>query len=130
MSLGLALRLRAAGLAWTPRNGDRFLIPQPDLTDAVFVLSDLTVEVHEFPTGRVFGFNGTTEWALDSVQQRATVWLPREDQLRGLLGDAFARLERVGGRHRVVLVGETSFEDADAEEAYGLAVLHQLSRRN
>ena len=56
------------------------------MDDEVFVVSDMTVEVHDFPTGKVIGFNGTTEWALDSLAQGDVVWLPREDQLRELLG--------------------------------------------
>ena len=56
------------------------------MDDDVFVLSDMTVEVHDLPSGRVIGFNGTTEWALDEVAQRDALWIPREDQLRELLG--------------------------------------------
>ncbi|MFC5272404.1 hypothetical protein [Brachybacterium sacelli] len=32
-----------------------------------------------------FRFNGTTEWALDSVEQHEAIWIPREDQLRTAL---------------------------------------------
>ena len=56
------------------------------MDDEIFVVSDMTVEVHDFPTGKVIGFNGTTEWALDSLAQGEVVWLPREDQLRELIG--------------------------------------------
>ena len=55
------------------------------MDDEVFVLSDMTVEVHQLEHGQVIGFNGTTEWALDSVEDRDAVWLPRESQLRELL---------------------------------------------
>lgn len=91
----LAARLADAGLRWHPAPGDRFVIPQPELTGQVFTLSDMTIEAHEFPTGTVLGFNGTTEWALDSVAKEDALWLPREDQLRELLGGTFVRLERV-----------------------------------
>ena len=37
-------------------------------------------------TGDVIGFNGTTEWALDSIELDHVLWLPREDQLRELMG--------------------------------------------
>ena len=55
----------------------------------VFVLADMTVEVHRPRTAAastVIGFNGTTEWALDSVDQTDAVWLPAEDQLRDPAG--------------------------------------------
>ena len=70
--------------------GDRFVLPNRGMDDDVFVLSNMTVEVHEFPSGKVIGFNGVTEWALDSVDQREAVWLPAEHQLRDLLGGLFA----------------------------------------
>ena len=82
ITIDLALRLRAAGLAWTPESGDRFVIADRDMDGDVFVVSELTIEVHQAPSGPLIRFNGTTEWALDSVEQEATVWLPREGQLR------------------------------------------------
>ena len=86
----------------------------------------MTVEVHEFPTGSVIGFNGTTEWALDSLDQGDVVWLPREDQLRELLGDRFARLEALPGGFAVVIEKdgvEHRHVDIDAERAYARALL-------
>ena len=67
ITLELARSLRTAGLTWTPASGDRFVIDMPDLTDQTFVLSDLTVDVHDIHGEQVLGFNGTVEWALDSV---------------------------------------------------------------
>jgi len=96
----------------------------------VFVLSDMTVEVHRFPYGEVIGFNGTTEWALDSIDQKHSVWLPSETQLRRLLGRTFQSLEQVADEWRVTIkVGgrTTSVQDADADEAYGLALLHLVT---
>jgi len=92
IDLRLAARLKAAGLDWEPAPGDRFAIPQPELLGQVFTLSDMTIEVYRRPTGTVLGFNGTTEWALDSVQAADAVWLPAEHQLRALLGGAFRGL--------------------------------------
>ena len=128
--LALARRLVAAGLVWEPAPGDRFCIPDKEMDDEVFVLSTMTIEVHDLPGRTVIGFNGTTEWALDDVDKDATIWLPREDQLRELLGDAFHRLERAGTRWRVVVTlwGETvEFTGTDPDAAYAEALLHLLS---
>src|SRR3954462_9750552 len=90
----LAQQLKEAGLDWKPALGDRFAIPDRDLDDEVFVLSHMTIEVYTMPEGRVIGFNGTTEWALDDVEIDQALWLPREDQLRDLLGGTFRSLRR------------------------------------
>ena len=134
ISVDLALQLRSAGLQWHPASGDRFVIPNRDMDADVFTLSDMTIEVHDHPTGKIIGFNGTTEWALDSVDQPEACWLPAEHQLRELLGERFTRLERrdVGDAivHRVLLLderGADAFEAEDAAEAYGLALLHHVS---
>ena len=79
------------------------MIADRDMDADVFVVSELTIEVHQAPTGRLIRFNGTTEWALDSVEQEATVWLPREGQLRAALGPRFRRLEPVGDGFAVVI---------------------------
>jgi hypothetical protein len=129
ISVELARRLRAAGLDWTPTSGDRFVIADRDMDADVFVVSQLTIEVHEAPTGRLIRFNGTTEWALDSVEQEATVWLPREDQLRAALGPRFRRLEPVGTGFAVVIERAGADErhvDVDAERAYARALLAVL----
>jgi hypothetical protein len=124
----LALQLREAGLAWKPVAGDRFAIPDRGLDDEVFVLSHMTIEVHQLPDGPVIGFNGTVEWALDDVAQDEAVWLPREDQLRELLGAGFRRLERLGDRYRVVVDDEVS-EAGSAEETYAKALLRSMEHR-
>jgi hypothetical protein len=122
----LAQRLRDAGIGWKPVNGDRFMVPDRELDDAVFVVSDMVVEAHDLPSGALLRFNGTTEWALDSLPQDETLWLPREDQLRALLGTAFVSLEVV--KDGFVVVSEqdglrSRHGDADAECAYAVAVL-------
>ena len=57
----------------------------------------------------MIGFNGTTEWALDSLDQDDALWLPAEDQLRDRLGAAFRRLERTPDGYAVVV------DDGDGE---------------
>jgi hypothetical protein len=129
LSVDLAQQLREAGLRWAPAPGDRFVLPHRGMDDEVFVLSDMTVEVHEFPTGQVIGFNGVTEWALDSVDAREALWLPAEQQLRGLLGGLFRRLEAAGDTYLVTVRrpdGEHTYPAASAELAYAAALLDLL----
>jgi hypothetical protein len=132
LPVALARALRDAGLSWAPSRGDSFVMPDRGMDSDVFVLSDMTIEVHQFPAGAVLGFNGTTEWALDSVEQSQALWLPAEHQLRELLGDAFAGLAPTGDGYRVTLRvdGATSGHNGrDAAEAYARALLHLLRSR-
>ena len=126
ISVELAKRLRAAGVRWSPAPGDRFVIADRDMDDQVFVLSDMTIDVHDFETGRVLGFNGTVEWALDSVEQDAALWLPSETQLRELLGGAFVSMSRPVDGYEVavdVAGARTTIRAAQPDEAYGRALL-------
>jgi len=130
ISVDLARRLRDAGVRWTPVSGDRFVVTDRDMDNDVFVLSDMTIEVHRLPEGEVIGFNGTTEWALDSVESSNALWLPRESQLRELLAGCFQRLERgpeewwltVAVNDRTVELG-----DPDVGQLYGRALLELLT---
>ncbi|WP_298743871.1 pilus assembly protein CpaE [uncultured Microbacterium sp.] len=131
ISTDLALALRDAGLVWRPTSGDRFQLDEPEFEADVFTVSEMTIEPREYPTGAILAFNGTTEWALDSVAQGDALWLPREDQLRELLRGAFRLLERTDDSHRVEIVfaGERrAFEHPQPEDAYALALLHMLRR--
>ncbi len=127
ISLELAHRIKAAGIVWEPAPGDHFHVPDRDLDETVFVVSDMVVEVLELPSRqRYFAFNGTTEWALDSIEQDEVVWLPREDQLRTLLGPAFVQLEGIPGGFAVTVRREGREErhvDLTAATAYARAVL-------
>nr|NLI49879.1 pilus assembly protein CpaE [Propionibacterium sp.] len=124
----LAQRLREAGLPWTPASGDRFVIPDRDLDDDLFVISEMTIEVHEILGRRIIRFNGTTEWALDSISADLVLWLPREDQLRDALGDRFATLERTPFGFVVTCADGSRHADVDAERAYARALLEVLTR--
>jgi hypothetical protein len=92
----------------------------------------MTIEAHEFDTGTILGFNGTTEWALDSVAVEKAVWLPREDQLRTLLGGTFVSLSRTdAGQYVVETVRDGAgarFTAEDAETAYANAVLALMAQ--
>ncbi|HOC13838.1 MAG TPA: pilus assembly protein CpaE [Propionicimonas sp.] len=115
-------------VAWEPASGDRFVIPGTDL-DEVFVIAEMTIEAQDVPGGQIIKFNGTTEWALDSIAAEKVLWLPREDQLRTLLSYAFVRLEVVGDGYAVELTDGTRHVDIDAERAYARAVIAWLGRR-
>jgi hypothetical protein len=126
ISVPLARALRDSGLAWHPRAGDAFLIDRIEVDDEVFILSDMTVEAHEFSTGTVLGFNGTTEWALDSVSIEDALWLPNETQLRELLRAGFHRLEtsEAGFAVTATIAGFSRvFEAETAADAYARALL-------
>jgi hypothetical protein len=133
LSLELAVALRDAGVPWHPAPGDAFVVPDRDLDEHVFVLSDMVVQQVQPPDGpAILAFNGTTEWALDSLEAHEAIWLPREDQLRALLGPAFVSLERVAGPPEgyavVIRAGERTARQVDltAEAAYARALLSQI----
>jgi len=130
ISIELARQLRSAGVRWKPVAGDRFVVVDRGMDDDVFVVSDMTVEVHQLPQGPVIGFNGTTEWALDSVEDRDAVWLPRDTQLRELLAGTFRHLSQTDGGWQVTIaVNDTPFtvQDSDVEQVYGRALLHLVT---
>ena len=138
IDLDLGVALRDAGLAWTPTAGDRFVVLERDLDDQVFVVSDMVIETRQTPSGPLLAFNGTTEWALDSLDVQDAVWLPREDQLRDLLGEAFVSLETTGGGDvpgGYAVTVEVSGEEhrhieLAADAAYARALLDLLARRS
>jgi hypothetical protein len=91
------------------------------------------VEAVDVPSGgRILAFNGTTEWALDSVEAAEAIWIPREDQLRERLGEAFVSLERLdteppGYAVNVRLRGRRDRHvDVDPEAAFARAMLALL----
>ena len=127
ITTALARDLLAAGVLWVPAPGDRFVIQAELLDEQVFWISDLTVEVHTDRGRPLLGFNGTTEWALDSVTLDQALWLPREDQLRELLGNRLSAVLRTKDGWRVEYAtgpGDLHHvEDADLECAYAKAIL-------
>jgi hypothetical protein len=130
LSLELALALRDAGVVWHPAVGDAFVVPDRELDEQVFVLSDMVVQTVQPPSGpTILAFNGTTEWALDSLEAHEAVWLPREHQLRDLLGEAFVALERLPGSPGGYAVTTTARRHVDVtpEAAYARAVLASFS---
>ena len=136
ISRELALALRDVGLAWHPASGDAFQLDLPGDVEAeaeadVFTVSEMTIEARRYPSGTILAFNGTTEWALDSVAFADAVWLPREDQLRELLRATFHSLTRLADSFEVeVELGgdRMRFDHPDVAEAYGLALLELVGR--
>ena len=118
-------------LSWTPANGDTFYIPKPEIAESVFTISDMVVELIVTNGESRFHFNGTVEWALDSVESDGVVWLPREDQLRRLLGEYFLSLDSSGGAYVVTVSGPGrayhTEAEADAADAYARAVMYVLN---
>jgi hypothetical protein len=129
ISTPLARALRDTGLVWHPAAGDAFRIDLIEVDDEIFYLSDMTVEAHTLITGTELGFNGTTEWALDSVAIEDALWLPSETQLRVALGRAFRSLTATsaGISVEVAIDGiDSTFEAALAEDAYARALVALL----
>jgi hypothetical protein len=125
----LARALRDSGLVWHPSSGDNFVIDRIEADEEVFTLSDMTVEAHDFGSGTVLGFNGTTEWALDSVSLDDALWHPREDQLRELLAAALESLVRESDGWLVIATVDgirSEFRATDAADAYARALLAVL----
>ncbi len=128
ISLTAAQDLSRAGVRWSPQAGDRFTVRTEEMSGEVFTVADMVVEARAYPTGTLLAFNGTTEWALDSVQLEQALWLPREDQLRELLGPSFRSLARSStGSYQVLaeIPGqpERLFTADEAADAYADAVL-------
>jgi hypothetical protein len=144
ISLTLARKLKSAGLVWLASINDYFAIPDSDLDDRIFVLSDMM----SFPAKRfdqpVITFHGSAEWALDYIVVTEVIWMPHEGQLR----DALARYlplasvsAQTGPPLSLTLTsegyccnilfdgGKHAFFAEDASEAYGKALLFVLENQ-
>lgn len=124
----LSQAMERAGVRWHPAPGDRFYVPDRGF-DEPFIVSEMVIEVRDLPSGRLIRFNGTTEWALDSVAAEEAVWVPWEHQLRALLGDRFVSLERLPADVEGYVVTTDDGRrhvDVDPERAYAHAVLAVL----
>lgn len=119
-------------LTWVPRNGDQFFIPRPEIGESVFTVSDMVVEMVTRDGDTRFHFNGTVEWALDSVEAGEVVWLPREDQLRSLLGQHFLSLDAGPDGFVVTVSGpgraHHTTPEPEAADAYARALLYVVGQ--
>jgi hypothetical protein len=130
ITFDLARELAQAGMPWLPSSGDRFVIPGKEMDDEVFHLAEMTIEVASHHGEGVVKFNGTTEWALDSIPSDEVLWLPREDQLRDALGQSLVALEHEGTEWIVTYASGEALRrvrDSDVEAAYARALLAVLT---
>lgn len=136
VSLRLANKLKQAGLVWQPTLHDFFAIPEPELEDRLFVLSDMTIEIEPIFGWQAITFNGAVEWSLDYIMTADVVWVPTESQLRDMLQEhllaeeqpAVQLLSSISGYHcQITFKGEFhDFEAPTASDAYGQALLFLL----
>lgn len=140
LSLALARELKNAGLNWQPALNDFFAIPDSDLDDRVFVLSDMMASRALLQGWPAITFYGTAEWALDYIFMQDVVWVPTEEQLRQEIIFALDRSEpethlsltlTSNGRYQVAIPvngRSQTFNGLTAGEAYGRALLHLLQQ--
>lgn len=126
----LALRLRAAGMAWQPQERDCFAIPDAQFEGQIFCLNYQPALIELLHGHPAVTFHGSSEWALDHLYTSEVVWIPTETQLRAkleLLLEEHDRLDltRVADGYRCS-AGPHVAEAADAEQAYALALLDIL----
>jgi len=144
ISIPLALELKAAGLAWTPRLHDFFAIPDRGLDDRLFVIEDILVTIERLRGEQLISFDGASEWALDYVLTGEAVWMPSEEQLREMVEEQLAImaqpalcLNTMPDGYRVTLswldahskAQIREFEAFGASDAYARALLFILQGR-
>ena len=131
LSLDTAQKLKSAGIEWKPATHDFFAIPDVDMDDRVFALSDMTVSMEVLDGYKAITFVGSVEWALDFIYHSDAVWLPTESQLRELIiaqlsDQPSLSLQTSIGGYVVTVETETGrkvFEGVTALEAYAAALL-------
>jgi len=80
--LAFATQLKEAGLKWLPDINDFFAIPDSDMDDRIFVMSDMMTSPTTLKGWPAITFHGTSEWAMDYIFIEEVVWMPTEEQLR------------------------------------------------
>ncbi len=132
ISVERARELAAAGVKWQPQERDMFAVPGTGMDERVFVVSELTALVQPLAGVQHITFHGSSEWALDHVMVRDTVWLPSETQLRRMLEERLPEatfvLERgpEGYRCLVPSIRGNARSYPTAEDAYAAALLHLM----
>ena len=85
ISLHTAQKLKDAGLQWVPALHDFFVIPDRNLDERIFVISEMLVTIESLQEKQMIMFQGASEWALDMLVTYDSVWMPTEEQLRETL---------------------------------------------
>ncbi len=135
IAVTLAQQLREAGLVWQPAPLDLFALPDRQMDEDVFVVSDQAAFLQLYNGYPVVAFHGASEWALDYVLLNEVVWMPSETQLRQQIEQridpgAPIRLDRTGVGYRCTIAvadAMVEFDGADAESAYARTLLHLLN---
>lgn len=140
ISLDLARQLKEAGLIWQAGNYDFFAIPDRDMDDRIFVITDVMAQLGLLKGWPAVTFYGTAEWALDYILTTEVIWLPSEEQLRAALLENLLDepnptlrlwLEDNLYHCQVSFHGATLSASADkAADAYGRTLLSLLHARN
>ena len=138
ISFETARKLKQAGLSWTPALHDFFAIPERGMDERIFVISEMLVTVETVQGTPMILFQGASEWALDSLVTKESIWLPSEEQLRLALE---AALLQTGRPELILSCGLTgctcsfhhqgiikSFESDQACEAYAAGLLFLLNQ--
>lgn len=134
IDLDHARRLKQAGLQWMPSERDVFVLPDRQMDNQIFAISQLTALVQLINGQPAIAFHGTSEWALDSVLIGEALWMPSETQLRELIAfllgpHAPLRLDRTAEGYRCQ-VGHgdrvSEFAADGAENAYAEALIALL----
>lgn len=128
--IDLAHQLRDAGLMWRPLPLDFFALPDRDMDDQIYVISDQAAFMQLYNGYPVVAFHGASEWALDYMLLNEVVWMPGERQLREqielrILPPAPLRLERTSDGYRCT-AGPHTIDDPDAESVLALILLQLL----
>lgn len=138
LPLSLAVKLKEAGLTWLPDINDFFAIPDSDLDDRIFVMSDMMTAPTTLKGWPAITFHGTSEWAMDYIFMQEVVWMPTEEQLRQELVFLLDRIEdktkltlklEENGRYTCQITYQNTsipFTAPTPSETYGQALLHIL----
>jgi hypothetical protein len=139
IALELARELKRAGLIWQPKALDTFMIPDRDLDDKTFVLTDMAVRVEMLQGFPTIMFQGAYEWALDYIWVREVVWIPSEAQLREQIAVRLRKEQQPAFRLTGTPGGYVceirdrgryqTFEGKDAGTAYARTLLYLLKHR-
>jgi len=132
----LARELKDAGLEWQPALHDFFALPDRQMDDKVFVISDLLVNIEQLQGTQIVSFQGAPEWALDYLVTSDVVWIPTETQLRQRLESALLAGGSLDLAMNTTIAGVRldfkyrgrywSFEARDAQDVYAHALLSLL----